>query len=148
MSTLVLVRVVCSIATILIARLAIPPTIHALRSRSWIPLDATLEFIERIGTDSGFFLVDLRYRYTDPDGVERRGTRYSMDSKQASTLQRFREALPGPPTTGSQIKVFVNPEDYGDSVVLTGLTGSHLFGLTLALCGFALLVTCFFVTVI
>jgi len=131
MSTLSLVPVACSIAiiaTLMVARLTLAPTMHALRSRSWVPLNATLLFIERIGSEYGF-TVDLRYGYTGPDGVERTGNRFLLNSHQQSNLKQFRAVFPEPPTTGSQVRVFVNPEDYQDSVVVPGLTQEHVLTL-------------------
>jgi len=96
------------------------------------------------GDDSTTYGVDVKYDY-EVDGRAYEGTRYRYGQWKSSdnSAKKIVDSLP----VGTEVDVFYNPTDPGDSVLRAGIEGSDLF-LTLFLTPFNLVMVGGWVTIV
>jgi hypothetical protein len=95
--------------------------INSMSAENWSTYMGTIDGSGRLGVSalSGLYGTSL-FRYTyEIDGRKYEGTRIGYGISKTTDAE----------ISGKNIKVYVNPEDRTDSVVVVGVRGSHLIAL-------------------
>ena len=108
----------------------VTPFLRQRAARAWTPVEAVVErsrVRSHSGDDSTTYSVDIAYRYR-VDGRDYRGDRYHFRSGSSSGYEAKRRVVGAHPP-GSPVRVYVNPADPFDSVIVRDMGASLYLGL-------------------
>lgn len=106
------------------------PLLQQRAARAWTPVEAVVEksrVRSHSGDDSTTYSVDIAYRYS-VGGRDYRGDRYHFRSGSSSGYEGKRRVVDGHPP-GSPLRVYVNPANPHDSVIVRDMGASLYLGL-------------------
>ena len=108
----------------------VTPFLRQRAARAWTPVEAVVEqsrVRSHSGDDSTTYSVDITYRYR-VDGRDYRGDRYHFRSGSSSGYEAKRRVVGAHPP-GSSVRVYVNPADPFDSVIVRDMGVAIYLGL-------------------
>ena len=106
------------------------PFLRQQAARAWTPVEAVVEHSRvrsHSGDDSTTYSVDIAYRYRI-DGREYRGDRYHFRSGSSSGYEAKQRVVAAHPA-GSTLRIYVNPADPFDSVIVRDMGATLYLGL-------------------